>query len=358
MAEVFRDCEWGVVPGFGALYSLPIALEDSIAPDAALVTTEEQNKAFSWFSELSYPDVKDRKLVDVATGDWVTHGENPTINTFARGFLLEEKGNTFKVLTLSLLEPTFEKTPAGTPAYKQVSFEAADLKDGAAAYLKALRSPPKEKDRQYSRFGEPSLHSRTETFVVAWACWRAGLDDLATELFDFAAATPTGYGVNPDDPPKKPLQELVAADLAHTEMWRGVLAFGDPAIPRTQLLNKFEHIVKHYPASDEHKPAMATVELLTKMIKEDAAHDKDAKTIDQLNKKEQIDELIFQLRDQNGHQIMQPGGCDIFDTFAGKKDTPAHKLVDLGYEAIPQLIEHLDDERFTRSVEFHRNFYF
>ena len=55
---------------------------------------------------------------------------------------------------------------------------------------------------------------------------------------------------------------------------------------------------------------------------------------------------------------MQPGSCDIFDTLAGKKGTPAHKLVDLGYEAVPQLIEHLDDERYTRSVGYHRNFYF
>ena len=30
----------------------------------------------------------------------------------------------------------------------------------------------------------------------------------------------------------------------------------------------------------------------------------------------------------------------------------------MGYDAVPQLIHHLEDERFTRSVGFHRNFYF
>src|SRR4029077_20857770 len=79
----------------------------------------------------------------------------------------------------------------------------------------------------------------------------------------------------------------------------------------------------------------------------------------QLGKEEQVAELIFQLRDQNGHPFMQPGSCDIFDRFGGsKKDTAAHKLVKIGYDAVPQLIEHLDDQRFTRSVGFHRNFYF
>jgi Ala-tRNA(Pro) deacylase len=37
IAEVFRDCEWGVVPPFGTLYGLPTLLDDSLHPDALLV---------------------------------------------------------------------------------------------------------------------------------------------------------------------------------------------------------------------------------------------------------------------------------------------------------------------------------
>jgi Ala-tRNA(Pro) deacylase len=36
-ADVFRDCEWGVVSPFGGLYGLPTLLEESIGPDASLV---------------------------------------------------------------------------------------------------------------------------------------------------------------------------------------------------------------------------------------------------------------------------------------------------------------------------------
>ena len=85
---------------------------------------------------------------------------------------------------------------------------------------------------------------------------------------------------------------------------------------------------------------------------------KDRKPFEQLSKKEQIAELIFQLRDQNGHQFSQPGSCDIFDPISVKQDTPAHRLVKMGYDAVPQLIEAMEDQRFTRSVGFHRNFYF
>ena len=37
IADVFRDCQWGVVSPFGARYGLPTLLDDSIRPDAPLV---------------------------------------------------------------------------------------------------------------------------------------------------------------------------------------------------------------------------------------------------------------------------------------------------------------------------------
>jgi Ala-tRNA(Pro) deacylase len=37
IAQVFRDCEWGVVAPFGTHYGLPTFLDDSLAPDAWVV---------------------------------------------------------------------------------------------------------------------------------------------------------------------------------------------------------------------------------------------------------------------------------------------------------------------------------
>jgi Ala-tRNA(Pro) deacylase len=37
IAEIFRDCEWGVVPAFGARYGITTLLDESIAPDAEIV---------------------------------------------------------------------------------------------------------------------------------------------------------------------------------------------------------------------------------------------------------------------------------------------------------------------------------
>jgi Ala-tRNA(Pro) deacylase len=37
IAEVFRDCEWGVVPPFGRLYGVPTVLEASFDRDALII---------------------------------------------------------------------------------------------------------------------------------------------------------------------------------------------------------------------------------------------------------------------------------------------------------------------------------
>jgi Ala-tRNA(Pro) deacylase len=37
VADVFRDCEWGVVAPFGSLYGLPTVIDESIDPETMLV---------------------------------------------------------------------------------------------------------------------------------------------------------------------------------------------------------------------------------------------------------------------------------------------------------------------------------
>jgi Ala-tRNA(Pro) deacylase len=37
ITEVFRDCEWGVVPPFGTRYGIATLLDDAIEPDALIV---------------------------------------------------------------------------------------------------------------------------------------------------------------------------------------------------------------------------------------------------------------------------------------------------------------------------------
>jgi Ala-tRNA(Pro) deacylase len=44
VADVFRDCEWGVVAPFGTLYDLPTVLDDALAPES-LITFDAHSHA-------------------------------------------------------------------------------------------------------------------------------------------------------------------------------------------------------------------------------------------------------------------------------------------------------------------------
>jgi len=254
--------------------AIPAVGEKASEKDSPLVTNERR-QAFAWMTNLGYPETKELKFVLVATGDWLRHGNDDPENRYQYGFLMEEKGNSFKIQSL-------------------------DLED--------------------------------------------------------------------QEKPIKTLQEKIADELARTEMWRAVVAFGDPQVPRPQLQERFDRIAKNFPKSEYHARASEISALLKQMIKEDEEHAalrKKGKPFDQLTRKEQIAELVFQLRDQPGEQISQQGSCDIFMTFSGVfktssggNETPAHRLVEMGYDAVPQLVEVIEDKRFSRAVGFHRSFYF
>ncbi|MEZ4448459.1 MAG: hypothetical protein R3B09_03190 [Nannocystaceae bacterium] len=72
---------------------------------------------------------------------------------------------------------------------------------------------------------------------------------------------------------------------------------------------------------------------------------------------ERIARLVHLLREQNGRQWSQPGACDPLRVDPSIRN-PAAELIAIGRPAIPALIDHVVDETLTRSVGFHRDFYF
>jgi hypothetical protein len=327
---------------------------------------------FNWFASLGYPDVKGRPLVHVAEGGWDQDGDDPPRNSYLFGFLLKG-GETFTVLTLGLEARTFQKSPPGTAPHKRIGYEEVDLAKCASAYLKATRQAGegpradsfssklwngyvqtrgKENDSRHKElFHAPERHlsERTQVFVLAWACSRHGKTDLAARLYDHGQAMPN-QAANPREKSAKCLRDDVAADLVYAQMWRAVTAFQDAGVSRAQLLERFERIVKNFPDCKYAPRARQTAALLKRMVEEDREHAgrrQNSKPFERLGSKEQIAELVFQLRDQNGRgDIFWARGAEEM------KDSPAHRLAKMGYQAIPQLIEVLGDRRFTRSVRF------
>jgi hypothetical protein len=325
----------------------------------------DRDLAFGWFATLGYPDVAKLPFVDVATGAWGQGANDGPQARHEHGFLLSQDGDRFSILTIGrnpfsklpigLETHQFTKTgpltAAGRPAleHEAVNYEPADLAKFATAALQTGMERLTAGNRRYPT-------DEAELFVLAWACARQGHDSLATDLFDCAASFPDEGAAKLAA--RRSLEPRFSDQIAHQEMWRTIVAFGDPAVSRQQLLDRLHWIIKNFPDSEHFERAKATAALLAMMIVEDRNHT-DRPTAgpewEKLDHKEQTDELIFQLRDQNTRQQMQPGACHIFDS---DKDTPAHRLAKIGFDAVPQLIDALSDPRPTRSVGYLRDFRF
>jgi hypothetical protein len=355
---------------FSGLLSLGlggIVLADDKPKPSQPLSPEKQKQAFAWFDSLGFPDLSKSAYVRVATGEWIRAGNDPPENCYIRAFLLKTEANTFTVFTMTLRSHTFTSTPAGIPEHQRVGYEPIDWDDEVKELLKGRKAS--EQAHIFSRF-RSSISDRSCLFILARvAASRGPMDDASALL---AKALESDERRHDED--KRSLSEQVADDIAHSLIWRAVVEFGNPSVSRKQLLAQFERVLKCYPADAKAKPASyerrteigddyrAEAEeyatLLKKMIAEDEAHDKKRALAEkEMTTKERVAELIFQLRDQNGQQWSQPGACNIFNDPREEK-SPAHQLAALGFDAVPQLIEALEYKRLTRSVGFHRDFYY
>jgi hypothetical protein len=235
--------------------------------------SDEQVLTYGWFAQLGFPDVKGKKFVRVATGRAFAEGDQPYHNSYLYGFLLQTKGDDFTVLTLSLEREKFHRTGPNVEEAWKVNCEEIKLDEGATAFLEELRAKPGSPEKYPRPLSEISLQPRTEAFVLAWGCWRNGLEKRAGELFTYARTLPSDQGDQPNEPPAEPLQKLVANDLAYAEMHRAVESFYDLKTTRGQLLQRFERFVKNYPDSQQFRQAKEAVELLCRMVREDAEHE-------------------------------------------------------------------------------------
>lgn len=308
---------------------------------------------FAWFNTLGYPDVKGLQHVRYIEGWSTTGGFKDYRPMWGEGFLIKDMPKSFQVLTLNFVMSEITKA---NPFTEENHFEPDSLRKFAESRIKLVQ------DKKFfaGYFGPGPLYSpRAALFVLAWACWRQGETELAANLY-LAAQKADGvhpYGTPSDD--GWAFRQKLQRDLGQFNLWRIMLDFGDPSVPRPELLKKLRNLQKNFPCCDYMPRVNETADTLEMMIAEDQAHPTlSEEQIAKLKPEEQVREWIFYLRNQNGHQMGQPGSVDIFETWDKKQQSPAEHLVKLGDAAVPQLIKELGDKRFTRSVGCGRDFFF
>ena len=141
-------------------------------------------------------------------------------------------------------------------------------------------------------------------------------------------------------------------------LWWIIEHFDKVETPRDKLRDLLVLHAKLFPDSKHADRVKSHLNVVERMLGEDRPPNE--------NKFEQ---LIFDLRDLNMRQWHQPNrglriigeGSLRFDGQLGKTNPnpdAAQQLVDIGYDAIPLLIDHIDDDTLTRSVDYWRNFTF
>lgn len=139
-------------------------------------------------------------------------------------------------------------------------------------------------------------------------------------------------------------------------IWWTILQFGEADIPREKLRDYLARHLELFPDCKHAEDVKHHLEIIKRMLDEKRPGD-DAK----------VEQLIYDLRDLNLHQFMQPNDgikisvrslhrSDGDDDFLAPPPTVPNKLFSCGYDAVPLLIDHIDDKTLTRSVDYWRDF--
>jgi hypothetical protein len=335
---------------FALKLALAVIAACPASPAASLAKPPEaaadRIKLFEWFSTLGFPDVQHARFVRYPLSLDQPEGA-PVRVLFAHGFLLRESKSKWTILAFDLKPQQIVKNTWYNPRPANWECQADDLAAFANATLARQAKPESDERSDFDGWG----HSKTSClFFLAWACWRQGLDGPAARLFELVTDLPDRQLGLP--PGRVTLQRRLAADLAHEEFVEAQFGLARDENPRERILARVESIPKKFPGVDSAFRAQEMARVLRLMVQEDRQHAQEEKLkrpFAERPRKEQIAELIFQLRDQSGESMDQP--ADHADIFGGDPPNgPAGRLFKMGYEAVPQLIEALSDERCSRAV--------
>lgn len=342
-------------------HAAPSGATDGDAPGLA--------RARAWFESLGYPDVRRLPFVRVWTGSYFSQsdrgGESRRVELLPElGWLTAEEGATFRVFTTELRVERFLRRDVPDRPENRVGYDRIDLaetvRDGLAALARLTETektrpfgepPPSPMWREADPFGDTTMMPpyRFKGFVLACACAQTGREDLALALWRRLAAEAPW----PPKPTWTVLDDLklaigyVAHETLVLDLNLNEGSWADRLAAHRRWLERFPG----HPDADEVRAEIAALEKNVRV--EEARARRPAKAWDTLSPAERADELVDRLVDPFAFLIERLDG----DTLAGQGHAvPAAetwilpRLISLGADAVPRLIEALSDDRWTRSV--------
>lgn len=309
---------------------------------------------FDWFDSLGVPVLNDRKYLQIYLGHYNALPDNQLKPHYTYVFLLESTETEKKVYTLEMRKSTYSREDTNMFSGESYRYKEFDLRADVIERLKELRTnhPQIGHLRKFdSRTGDP-----VALFILARGCYGSGFNQQAEDLIRYLSEMPdfrTGKPVGVEG-----LKKSLSEDMALSFMRSTRQAFSDSTVTREALLRQLLDIAKHYPESTGAVEARKSAEILSRMIREDEAHSPESmQPWEKMTPREQVMELIYQLRDQNAESrfsiFTDPRDGGMMHQKVPGKGSPATQLVEMGEVALEQLIEAVDDDSFTRCADSH-----
>jgi hypothetical protein len=200
------------------------------------------------------------------------------------------------------------------------------------------------------------IHAVLAVQYAAW-CRQRGRLGAAAEILALAdESVRRGYRQGSEEPPALPdfVAEAIGVDLRS----RAVRAAADGA-PRTDLLARWRLIASVLEGHDDAR-ARLLAGAYERMVAEDEAFREPApEELARMTADERARTWIYKLRDIANRPFVHPGNVSIFPHRIKMADgtrlppgemDAAERLEEMGWDALPVLIEHLEDPRPTRST--------
>ena len=280
---------------------------------------ENANDIFTWFDGLGFQAFGECPFVEVSS----EIGEEATE---VYGFLInhDPENKTSQVLTLELVMLTVDGQDKSV-------VERSDLTRHCEKILA-------QGHRIFLPWYERSGLACSQTFFLARACQANGEADLCEKLLELTAER---YKFVHGKDAGGNLKQMLSESLGFHVFCEIMSDFGDVEVPRQLLYERLSQFKNNFPDSRYLDDANELTDQLEEMFAQEKEYEK-------LEVREEVNDLIFRLRDQTGFRSVFSNRNDL----EARKDlTPAEKLLEIGLPAVPQLIEAFEDNRLSRVLD-------
>lgn len=321
----------------------------------------EYQHIFSLLDILNHPNMAGKKFIICNTGGYHVIGWPGSLSfAYANGWVLSESEEEITILENTLVTRTYRKErslPKNWDYYKKEHpkdkplpgcYNVLDFEKFCRNFIKA--GVVDYYGRWFDHYPRGGRGHATEAAIYAYWAFRLGLRKESADLMELATKSHQSHFRSHS------LLEQVTAEIVTNIRWQAITG-ANSGKPRPEVLKMWQLAVRLTGGKSEESRQM--VRLYEEMISEDEKWvEPKEDDIKKMSDAEKTSYWMYKLRDAAATQGGQPGSCYAFGRYSGHRGSqnPADKLYELGWSAIPTLIEHLDDPRPTRCMGYYRNF--